>query len=124
MSATIEQLMESNLLRVFNEPDSDRRLTAIADTYSAQVRWTDDEGVTLGHDALNAKAQALQDGQMAGLSFVKAGPVAQTRGFGYLAWNVVAPGNQSALVSGFDVALVTDGLITDLFTVITAGPPS
>ena len=64
-SDTITQLMESNLLRVFNERDSDRRLAAIGDTYSPQVRWTDDEGVSVGHDALNAKAQALQDGQLA-----------------------------------------------------------
>ena len=122
MSDKIEQLMESNLLRVFNEPDFDRRMVAIGDTYAPQVQWTDDEGVTVGHDALNAKAQALQDGQIAGLSFVKAGPVYQTRGFGYLAWNVVAPGSDEPIVSGFDVALINDERITDLFTVITAAP--
>ena len=79
MSDKIEQLMESNLLRVFNEPDFERRMIAIDDTYAPQVRWTDDEGVTVGHHALNAKAQALLDGQMAGLSFVKAGPVYDSR---------------------------------------------
>ena len=36
----------------------------------------------------------------AGLSFVKAGPVHETRGFGYLAWNVFAPGSDSVIVSG------------------------
>ena len=122
MSDKIEQLMESNLLRVFNERDFDRRMVAIDDTYAPQVRWTDDEGVTVGQDALNAKAQALLDGQMAGLSFVKAGPVYQTRGFGYLAWNVVAPRSDEPIVSGFDVALIDDERITDLFTVITAAP--
>lgn len=122
MSDTIEQLMESNLLRVFNEPDFDKRATAIGTTYSPQVRWTDDEGVSVGHDALNAKAQALQDGQMAGLSFVKDGPVHQTSGFGYLAWKVVAPGSDDPIVSGFDVALINDERITELFTVITAAP--
>jgi hypothetical protein len=40
-SDTITQLMESNLLRVFNERNTDRRLAAIGDTYSPQVRWTD-----------------------------------------------------------------------------------
>jgi hypothetical protein len=122
MSDTVEQLMESNLLHVFNEPDFDKRAVAIGNTYSPQVRWTDDEGVSVGHDALNAKAQALQDGQMAGLSFVKAGPVQKTRGFGYLAWNVVAPGSDTVIVSGFDVAIINDERITDLFTVITAAP--
>nr|WP_228768967.1 nuclear transport factor 2 family protein [Mycolicibacterium malmesburyense]CRL77898.1 hypothetical protein CPGR_04451 [Mycolicibacterium malmesburyense] len=89
MSESIERLMESNLLRVFNERDADRRRAAIADTYSPEVRWTDDEGVCVGHEALDAKAQALQDGQLAGLSFIKAGPVHQTRGFG------ISPGMSS-----------------------------
>lgn len=122
MADVIERLMESNLLRVFDERDPERRLAAIRDTYSPQVRWTDDEGVTVGHDALNTKAQALQDGQLAGLSFVKAGPVRQTHGFGYLAWHVVAPGSDAPIVSGFDVALISEEWITDLFTVITDAP--
>jgi hypothetical protein len=110
------------LLHVFNEPDFDKRAVAIGNTYAPQVRWTDDEGVSIGHEALNAKAQALQEGQMAGLSFVKAGPVHETRGFGYLAWNVFAPGSDSVIVSGFDVAIINDERITDLYTVITAAP--
>nr|WP_090281489.1 hypothetical protein [Mycolicibacterium komanii] len=56
---------------------------------------------------------------MAGLSVVKAGPVHQTRGFGYLAWYVVAPGTEAPIVSRFDVALINEDRITDLFTVIT-----
>ncbi|OBB47451.1 hypothetical protein [Mycobacterium sp. 852002-51961_SCH5331710] len=42
----------------------------------------------------------------------------QSRGFGYLACHVVAPGTEAPIVSGFDVALVDDDRITDLFTVI------
>lgn len=122
MSESIERLMESNLLRVFNERDADRRRAAIADTYAPDVRWTDDEGVSVGHEALDAKAQALQDGQLAGLSFIKAGPVHQTRGLGYLAWHVVTPGTEAPIVSGFDVALVNEDRITGLFTVITSAP--
>jgi hypothetical protein len=121
MSEQIERLMESNLLRVFNERDADRRIVAIGETYVPAVRWTDDDGVTVGHDALNAKAQALLDGPLAGLSFVKSGRVHQTHGFGYLEWNVVAPGSDEPIAAGFDVALIDDDRITDLFTVITAG---
>jgi hypothetical protein len=119
---TVEQLMESNLLHVFNAPDFDKRAVAIANTYAPQVRWTDDEGISVGREALNAKAQALQDGQMAGPSFVKGGLVHKTRGFGYLAWNVVAPDSDNVIVSGFDVAIISDELITELFTVVTAAP--
>jgi hypothetical protein len=122
MTAIIERLMESNLLHVFNERDPQRRLAAIEQTYTPDVRWTDDEGVSVGVDQLNVKAQALQDGQLAGLSFVKAGPVYQTHGIGYLAWNIVAAGSDTPIVSGFDVALIADDRINELFTVLAKTP--
>ncbi|OBB47450.1 hypothetical protein [Mycobacterium sp. 852002-51961_SCH5331710] len=62
MPESVERLTESNLLSVFNERDAERRRAAIADTYSPDVRWTDDEGVSVCHAALDAKALALQDG--------------------------------------------------------------
>lgn len=63
MSDKIEQLMESNLLRVFNERDFDRRMVAIDDTYAPQVRWTDDEGVTVGQDASMRKRKRCLTGR-------------------------------------------------------------
>ena len=48
----IEDLMTSNLLRGLNERDDARRMEAIARTYTADVTWTDDEGVITGHAAL------------------------------------------------------------------------
>ena len=119
MADPIERLMETSLMHVFNERDTHRRLAAIEHIYAPDVEWTDDEGVTVGQDQLNAKTHALQNGPLAGLSFAKAGPVHQTRGLGYLAWNVVAPGSDQPIASGFDVALVTDGRIRQLFTVLT-----
>ncbi|MGK2854292.1 MAG: nuclear transport factor 2 family protein [Microbacteriaceae bacterium] len=122
MSDRIEELMTANLLQVFNERDPQRRRAAIEQTYTADVRWTDDEDVSVGWDRLETRAQALQEGQLAGLSFVTAGPVYQTRGFGYLAWHILAPGSDAPIVSGFDVALITDDRIGQLFTVLTKTP--
>lgn len=118
MSDRIEELMTASLMQVFNERDKQRRRAAIERTYSADVRWSDDEDVSVGRNQLESRAHALQKRQLAGLSFVKAGPVYQTRGFGYLAWNVVAPGSDAPIVSGFDAALITDDRISQLFTVI------
>jgi hypothetical protein len=122
VSDRIEELMTASLMHVFNEGDPQRRRAAIERTYSADVRWTDDDEVSVGRDQLDSRAQALQEGQLAGLSFVKSGPVHQTPGFGYLAWNVVAPGSDVPIVSGFDVALIADDRISQLFTVITETP--
>jgi SnoaL-like domain len=118
MTQTVSDLMEANLLGVFNERDAQRRALAIESTYAPDVRWTDDEGTTVGREALEAKARALQS-QMAGLVFTKASPVYQTRGFGYLAWKLGPEGGE-AVAAGFDAAIVRDDLISELYTVITS----
>jgi hypothetical protein len=117
MTETINKLMEANLLGVFNECDAQRTASAIQRTYSPDVHRTDNEGVSIGREAFEAKAKALQS-QTQGLAFTKASPVYQTRGFGYLAWKLGAEGGD-AVVSGFDVAIVRDNLISELYTVLT-----
>jgi hypothetical protein len=118
MTETVNKLMEANLLGVFNERDARRRVATIEATYAPDVRWTDDEGISVGREALEAKAIALQS-QMQGLVFTKASPVYQTRGFGYLAWKL-GPDGGDPVASGFDVAVVRNDLIAELYTVIVA----
>jgi len=117
MNETVSRLMEANLLGVFNERDGKRRAAAIRSTYAPDVRWTDDEGVSVGHDALEARAQKLQQ-QSEGLVFRKASPVYQTLDFGYLAWHL-GPEGGDPVASGFDVAIVRNDVIAELYTVIT-----
>jgi hypothetical protein len=121
MAQPVERLMRGNLLEVFNERDQQRRKTAIAQIYAPDVRWTDDEGVNVGHAALDAKAEQLQAG-LGELQFVAAGPVYQTIGFGYLAWHLVAGDDPTPKVSGFDVAIIRDDVIAELYTVLTKSP--
>jgi hypothetical protein len=121
MTETISRLMEANLLGVFNERNAGRRAAMINTIYSPDVRWTDDEGSTVGREALDAKATALQS-QMQGLVFTKAGPVYETLGLGYMAFELGPPGGEP-VVCGFDVAVVRNGLIFELYTVITDGGP-
>jgi SnoaL-like domain len=118
MTETIDTLMETNLLGVFNERDAGRRARAIENTYATDVRWTDDEGTTVGREALEARARALQS-RMQGLVFTKAGSIYQTRGFGYLAWKL-GPEGGDAIAAGFDAAIVRDDLIAELYTVVTS----
>jgi hypothetical protein len=118
MTQTVNDLMEANLLGVFNERDAQRRALAIDSVYAPDVRWTDDEGTTVGREALEVRARALQS-QMHGLVFTIASPVYQTHGFGYLAWKL-GPDGGDAVASGFDAAIVRDDLISELYTVITS----
>ena len=82
------------------------------------IRWTDDDGVTTGRDALDAKAAELQ-AKLGDLQFIAAGPVYQTLGLGYLAFQLVKPGSSAPVGSGFDVAIVRDGVIVEFYTVLT-----
>ena len=110
--------MHANLLEVFNERDRECRRKAIARIYTDDIRWTDDHGVTTGRAALDAKAEALQ-ANLGDLQFVAAGPAYETLGLGYLAFNLVEPGGDGLHVSGFDVAIVRDDRIAEVFTVLT-----
>jgi hypothetical protein len=40
-------------------------------------------------------------------------------GLGYLAFQLVDPGSRAPLGSGFDIAIVRDGVIAELYTVLT-----
>ncbi|MEH3140708.1 MAG: nuclear transport factor 2 family protein [Mycobacterium kyogaense] len=122
MSDDIVRLMEENLLAVFNERDADARLAVVRQNYAPDVRWSDAEETVIGQDRVHAKAQELLDGPLAGLSFTQAGPVHQVANMGYLNFEVYAPGTTDVLVAGFDVALVENGVIAQLFTVVTQEP--
>ena len=114
--------MHANLLGVFNERDSARRRAAIQRVYADDIRWTDDEGVTTGRMALDAKAAELQ-ARLGDLQFIAASPVHQTLGLGFMAFQLVEPGSFVLKGSGFDVAIVRDGLIAELYTVLTDKAP-
>jgi SnoaL-like domain len=107
-----------NLFAVFNERDAERRLKAIAGNYTEDVIWTDPDGTTHGHEALNERAQSLLDG-IPDFVFTAAGQIHVSRDLGHLAFNLGAP-EQPPAVSGYDVALVRDGRIAVLYTLMNA----
>ncbi|MEU0789936.1 nuclear transport factor 2 family protein [Amycolatopsis sp. NPDC005961] len=117
--ATVAELMEANLLGVFNERDDERRAKAIAATYAADVVFVDPEGSATGHEELNAKAKGLLD-QSPGFVFAAAGPVLVNHDLGHLAWEL-GPAGGPPVVRGIDVALVEDGLIKKLYTMLLPG---
>ena len=114
----IRELMLANLFAVFNVRDPERRLEAIARNYTEDVIWSDPDRTTQGHEALNEQAQKLLD-RMPGFVFSAAGPVHVSRDLGLLTFNLGMP-EQTPAVSGVDVALVRDGRIARLYTLLTA----
>jgi ketosteroid isomerase-like protein len=116
--ARIRELMLGNLFAVFNERDPERRSEAIATNYTEDVIWTDPDGTTHGREGFNEQAQKLLD-RLPDLVFSAKGPVHVSGDLGLLAFNLGVP-EQSPTVSGIDVALVRDGRIAVLHTLLTA----
>jgi hypothetical protein len=116
--ARIRELMLGNLFAVFNERDPERRATAIAVNYTDDVIWTDPDETSQGRQALNERAQKLLD-RLPDFVFSAGGPVHVSRDLGLLAFNMGVPERPPA-VSGIDVALVRDGRIARLHTILTA----
>ena len=114
--ATIDELMHANLFEVFGERDPERRAEAIRRTYATDVHYFDPDHVVNGHEALSAKAQQILDASP-GFVFAAAGPVLVNHDLGYLAWNF-GPEGQPPVVSGLDIALVRDGLIATVYTLL------
>jgi hypothetical protein len=116
--ARIRELMLENLFSVFNVRDPQRRAEAIARNYTEDVTWTDPDGTTQGREALNDRAQKLLD-RLPGFVFTVAGPAYVSGNLGLLAFHMGVP-EQPPAVSGIDVALVRDGQIAELHTLLTA----
>ena len=115
-AARIRELLLLNLFVVFSERDPERRLKAIVANYTEDVVWSDPEATTHGHEELNERAQTVLDGTP-GFVFNAAGPVHVLRDLGQLAFNSGLPAQPPA-VTGFDVAVVRDGRIAALYTLM------
>jgi hypothetical protein len=113
---SIDELMRDNLLEVFNQRDGEQRRAAIARTYAPDVKFSDPEEVVVGHDALNAKAQRILD-EAPGFVFTPGGSAYVNHDLGYLAWNF-GPAGQPPVVRGVDIALVANGLISSVYTLL------
>ena len=112
------ELLLENLFAVFNVRDPQRRLEAIARNYTEDVVWSDPDGTMRGHAEMNEQAQKLLD-RMPDFVFSAAGPVHVSSDLGLLAFNLGVP-EQPPAASGIDVALVRDGRIARLYTLLTA----
>lgn len=91
-------------------------MKAIVTNYTEDVIWSSSEAATHGYEELNEGAQHLID-RTPDLVFTAGGPVHVLRDLGYLAFNYGVP-EQPPASSGYDVALVRDGRIAVLYTLL------
>jgi hypothetical protein len=117
--STVSELMHRNLFEVFNERDPERRRSAIDRTYAEDVVFHDPEGSTAGRTAIHTKAQALLD-EAPDFVFAPNGRIYESAGtLGVLAWRF-GPEGGDPVATGMDIALVRNGVVQELHTVLDA----
>ncbi|CAN5297765.1 nuclear transport factor 2 family protein [soil metagenome] len=114
----LEKLMHANLFEVFGERDPGKRMEAIRRTYTEDVIFADPDGEVQGYDALSAKVDEILGGA-SGLIFQAEGEVYKVQDLGYLAWSL-GPEGEPPVARGADMAIVRDGLIAKVYTVLFA----
>ncbi|WP_250005051.1 nuclear transport factor 2 family protein [Actinoplanes sp. M2I2] len=111
-------LAHKNLLGVFGERDRDVRAAAIREVYAEDVTFADPEEVTVGRDDLDRKVQRLLD-EAPGFVFTPVGEVRSVQNLTLLSWQL-GPAGEPPVVSGTDIAIVEDGRIKHLYTMLDA----
>ena len=123
MTRTVADLMRRNLLDVFNEPDAGRRNAAIAETYAEDVVWHEPDRVNRGRKAFVERATELL-AQTPDWVFRPDGAVSALDDLGHLGFRYGPPG-EPPVVTGMDIAHCKDGVIVELYTLVTtASQPS
>ena len=112
-----DRLMQANLARVFNERDAAQRLTAIAELYAPDAVLNEPGVAAVGHAAISAAVDALQNKLPPTFAFTALGPALGHHDLGRLRWQGGVPGAKPD-VHGMDVAHVSHGRIQQLHVFI------
>lgn len=113
----VGEILQRNLVEVFGERDDGRRRAAIAAIYHEDVLFQDPEALVHGRDAVDAKVAALLSDAPADFVFHATGLPRVSGDLGLLSW-AFGPEGGAPVVTGTDIALVDDGRITRLHTLL------
>jgi len=109
-----DDLMQTNLARVFGEHNADRRLEAIRELYEQDAVLNEPYVSSRGHAAINEAVTALLAGLPRGYVFRSIGPAIGHHNLGRLKWQS-GPQDGPAVVKGMDVAHFERNRIHSLF---------
>ena len=116
----LDSLMQSNIVRVFNERDPDRRGAALRDLYTENATLCDPETVATGWDAISGAIDSLHRMLPPGFVFTATGHAVGHNGAARLFWQAGPPGGPAA-ITGTDVAHIHNGRIKLLYVFVDPG---
>lgn len=115
---TTQDLMEKSLLEVFGQRDAEKRLATMRAIYTADITFSDSDGVVRGIEAVSAKVTSLL-AHAPRFTFAKASSVHVVQDLGMLAWQF-GPSGAEPVVRGTDVALIVGNRISALYTYLSS----
>ena len=120
MNTTLGRLMERNVLEVFGERDSERRMSVINELYTENCTFFEADDQIVGRNALNAKVEQILK-EAPGFVFRLTGPAEVNHDLGRVRWQL-GPNGAAPLVTGMDVAVFEQGRICSLYAFLDKAP--
>lgn len=108
------QSVVERYIDVWNATQPGRRRELIAEVFVEDAAYTDPLAAVRGHDAIDQFVAAAQ-AQFAGLQFSLGGPIDAHHDQARFTWHLGAPGMAEPVVIGFDVAVLTDGRLREVY---------
>jgi hypothetical protein len=105
----------------WNETNPQRRRALIAQVFVENAGYTDPLAAVRGHDAIDQFVGAAQ-AQFAGLQFSLGSAVDAHHDQARFSWHLGPVGSDEPVVIGFDVAIVDDGRLRDVYGFIDKAP--
>jgi hypothetical protein len=113
----LDALMQANIVRVFNERNSDRRRAALGELYAEDATLYDPETVATGREAISGAVDNLHLSLPSDFVFTATGHAVGHNGAARLFW-WAGPPHGPVAVTGTDVAHIEDGRIKLLYVFV------
>jgi hypothetical protein len=114
-----DHLLRSNLERVFNERNDDKRRTAIGELYVEEPVMYEPAAIVQGREEISRVAANLLKQFGPTFRFVPDGVAVGHHGLAHLAWHA-GPADGPVAVTGADVAEIEGGKIARLWVLLNA----
>jgi hypothetical protein len=112
-------LMQANLMEIFGQRDGTRRREAMRRAYAENIAFTDPEGTVHGYDAVDGRVREVLDKAPETFTFAPDGPLYLLADAAALPWRF-GPPSGPPVVRGIDIAVIANGRITSLQTLLAA----
>lgn len=99
---------------VWNATDPERRRELIAEVFTEDAAYCDPLAAVRGHDAID-RLVAAAHAQFAELQFSLGGRIDAHHGQARFTWHLGAPDMEEPVVIGFDVAILNDGRVREIY---------